>query len=341
MQKHPDADSFMREYLARPTDATTRLVFADWLEETGAPYNAAWAYYIRLRDDADHHSADSGERRELLRQADDYAPRIRAKLTMSATRFVGYPKSLLQLLPAANITVRLANFAVHPGVLEFMPESVARENLVIPLDLQLGKLKRTLLIAAADPHSYDTAQKLEFILNCDVVFVGVEQDEVLDAINREYGQTETESVDSVLVDFADTAGPWTYPPTTDYIGVDEADVPIVRLVNLIFREAINLRADRILMHPPLGARFVRYRIDSEWVEPDQPPPRLLRRIVTRIAEMSGFEADHVFSEPHPAEMLNGQIPLVWQNTRYWLYVTIIPSPGGPTTQIDIVRASVV
>ena len=35
MTSHPDADAFMRAILRDPADVTTRLVFADWLEETG------------------------------------------------------------------------------------------------------------------------------------------------------------------------------------------------------------------------------------------------------------------------------------------------------------------
>jgi len=192
MQKHPDADAFMRSYLEHPADAVSRLVFADWLQETGEPHNAAWANFIRLRIEADRYPPDSAARRAGDREADTYAPRIRANLTIPAALFAGYPKSLLQLLPAPNITVRLADFAVPHPVLELVPESVARENLVLPL----GAQERTLLLAAVNPHDADLARKLEFILNLDIVLVRAARDDVLDAINRAYGPTETESVAS-------------------------------------------------------------------------------------------------------------------------------------------------
>lgn len=167
--------------------------FADWLDETGEAHNAAWASFIRLKAEADRHDFGSRERRELDRRADAFAPEIRARLTISAKRFVGYPESLLQLLPAPNITVRLAGFEVPLAVLELVPESVARENLVLPLDLQ----RNTLLFATTDPHNDDTAQKLQFILNKHIVLVTAAHGEVLDRINHLYGQSETESVDSV------------------------------------------------------------------------------------------------------------------------------------------------
>src|SRR5689334_11583200 len=110
MSSHPTADAFMRGYLPNPSDATARLVFADWLEETGTPWNRAWAYYIRVKAEADQFPPGSAERRDLEAQAAGYARRIRARLTIPAALFVGYPKSLLQLLPGPNITVRLDGF---------------------------------------------------------------------------------------------------------------------------------------------------------------------------------------------------------------------------------------
>ena len=39
----PSADAFMRRILADPADPVPRLVFADWLEESGKSSNLAWA----------------------------------------------------------------------------------------------------------------------------------------------------------------------------------------------------------------------------------------------------------------------------------------------------------
>ncbi len=333
MHKHPDADAFMRGYLAQPTDATTRLVFADWLEETGEPHNAAWAYYIRLRDEADRYPSDSREHRELFRQADAYAPKIRAKLTMSAKRFVGYPKSLLQLLPAANISVRLAGFELPRAALEYMPESVARENVLFPLDLQGGTLWRAMLIAAADPYNRDTAQKLEFILNCDIVLVGAERNEIAETLDRSYGPWDVEYFDSGLVEFVDTAVVFDDTASRDWSEWAAPDFIVVRLVNLIFVEAVNLRADRILMYPDLGSLLVRYRIDGEWVERDRQPLRFLRGAFGRIATMAGISSDRVFGEP--GEPLTGEFALRVHHLRVRMRATILPSPDEPTTQIDI------
>jgi uncharacterized protein (TIGR02996 family) len=326
MQKHPDADAFMRAYLAQPTDATSRLIFADWLEETGPAHNAAWAHYIRLQIEADHHSTDSREWRELTRQADEHAPHIRAKLVLSAKLFVGYPKSLLQLLPGANITVRLSGFEVPRPVLEVMPESVARENLLLPLDLQ----GRTLLVAATDPHNVDTALKLEFILDLEIVLVRGKRDDVQQAINREYAGTETEWIDVPFVDFEDAASPFSH--AGELIELTESHA---RLVSLILTEATHLRADRVLLYPDIDAVGVRVRVDGEWVERDRFPIHLLRPLTARIASLAQIDVGRIFGSAPGVESLRGEFATQIRNVRFRFGVTILPSPDGPTTQINI------
>jgi hypothetical protein len=87
------------------------------------------------------------------------------------------------------------------AVLELVPESVARENLVLPVRLD----GETLWVAAADPNDLMVADKLTFILNKKVRLVGYPRAALIKAINDHYGHSETQSVDSMLCEFTDTA----------------------------------------------------------------------------------------------------------------------------------------
>lgn len=97
--------------------------------------------------------------------------------------------------------IDLTHVEIPKAIIELVPESVARENIVLPLSLEGRRLK----IVTADPDNPETVQKLQFILNFDIVPVVGVPEQILEAINRHYGQTETESVDSMLVEFTDTA----------------------------------------------------------------------------------------------------------------------------------------
>jgi uncharacterized protein (TIGR02996 family) len=167
MSSHPDADAFMRGYLRNPPDKTARLVFADWLEETGTPWNRAWAYYIRLKAEADAYPFGSPERKELERQAAEYVPHIAARLTIPASLFVGYPKSLLQLLPGPNITVKLDGFTPTQAAISCMTWPLAELYHFFPLDRQ-GMI---LLLAVAGPHYQHAMDDLEHLLALRITWV--------------------------------------------------------------------------------------------------------------------------------------------------------------------------
>ncbi len=98
-------------------------------------------------------------------------------------------------------SVTLTNVTVPQAVVELVPESVARENVVVPISLDQGILQ----VALSDPSDLETVEKLQFILNKDIQPVLASRDQIVEAINRHYGESETESVDSMLSEFTDTA----------------------------------------------------------------------------------------------------------------------------------------
>src|SRR5438876_8948151 len=97
--------------------------------------------------------------------------------------------------------VNLAEVTIPASVIELVPESVARENVVLPMSQDNGALR----IIMSDPTDFDTVQKLQFILNKDIQPVLAPLEQIVEAINRHYGQTQTESVASMLAEFTDTA----------------------------------------------------------------------------------------------------------------------------------------
>jgi len=94
-----------------------------------------------------------------------------------------------------------ANLNPSRAILELVPESVARENLVLPLSLD----GETLTCAAANQNDLLLQDKLSFILTKKVRLVPASPEAIRVAINRHYGQTVVESVDSMLSEFTDTA----------------------------------------------------------------------------------------------------------------------------------------
>src|SRR5262249_2248601 len=181
--------------------------------------------------------------------------------------------------------VDLAEMTIPSAVIELVPESVARENVVLPMAQDNGMLR----IIMSDPSDFETIEKLRFILNKEIQPVLAPREQIVEAINRHYGQTETESVDSMLAEFTDTAIDFTDTEWTPQAGMEDSDAPVVKLVNLIIQEAVSLRASDIHIEPFADRVRVRYRIDGVLVERDSPPRRLLAPILSRIKIMSQID----------------------------------------------------
>src|SRR5436309_13148001 len=64
-----DRDALLAAVLADPEDDLPRLVFADWLEETGHPANAARAAFVRAQVAAERLPPASAERAGLEARA--------------------------------------------------------------------------------------------------------------------------------------------------------------------------------------------------------------------------------------------------------------------------------
>src|SRR5215472_7838420 len=223
--------------------------------------------------------------------------------------------------------VNLSEVTIPQSVIELVPESVARENVVLPMSQENGALK----IIMSDPSDFDTMQKLQFILNKDIQPALAPREQIVEAINRHYGQTETESVDSMLAEFTDTAIDFTETESASAQGAaaDESDAPVVKLVNLIIQEAINLRASDIHIEPFADRVRVRYRIDGVLVERDSPPRRLLAPILSRLKIMGSID---ISEKRRPQD---GRIKMPIGGKHYDLRVSMLPSTHGQSAVMRI------
>lgn len=188
-------------------------------------------------------------------------------------------------------SINLDSIEIPQAVVALVPESVARENIVVPLRMDGDSL----VVAINDPMKFEVIDKLRFILNREVKCEVATNDAILTAINRHYGQGESESVDSMLAEFTETAIDFTQTEIQEAetaaqtAGAEESSSPIIKLVNLIISEALNMRASDIHIEPFEDRIRIRYRIDGKLVERDSPPKRLLSSMISRIKIMASMD----------------------------------------------------
>ncbi|MDW8265631.1 MAG: GspE/PulE family protein [Gemmataceae bacterium] len=227
--------------------------------------------------------------------------------------------------------IDLTNHTVPVEIIEKVPESVARENVILPLQEDNGALR----ICISDPTDFDTLQKLQFILNRDIHPTLAAREQILEAINRHYGQGEGDSVDSIISEFTDTSIDFSEADATAAGVEDENSAPVIRLVNLILQEAISMRASDIHIEPFADRVRVRYRIDGVLVERDNPPRRLLAPLISRIKIMASID---IAEKRRPQD---GRIKTVIGGKHYDLRVSLLPTVHGQSVVMRILdRASI-
>lgn len=224
--------------------------------------------------------------------------------------------------------VDLSTYRIPDSIIELVPESVARENSTIPLDEVDGMLK----IAIADPSDVDTMEKLRFILNRDVRIALAPRDQIQESINRYYGQVEGESADSMLQEFTDTAIDFTETEDGDFQSddvVDESSAPVVRLVQLMIQEAVQLRASDIHVEPFEDRVRIRYRIDGVLHERDSTPRRMLGALMSRIKILSKID---IAERRRPQD---GRIKVTVGDKELDLRVSVIPTNHGQSAVLRL------
>jgi type IV pilus assembly protein PilB len=217
--------------------------------------------------------------------------------------------------------VDLSAVRIPDPIIQLVPESVARENKIIPY----AEEDDTIKVLVSDPFDIETIEKLRFILNRKVDTALAPQELIQEAINRYYGQVEGESADSMLQEFTDTQIDFTETEEdkmSDDEGYDEDSAPVVKLVQLMIQEAVQLRASDIHVEPFEDRVRIRYRIDGVLVERDSPPRRLLSAILSRIKILARMD---IAERRRPQD---GRIKITVAEKELDLRVSVIPTSHG-------------
>ncbi|MGO8901949.1 MAG: GspE/PulE family protein [Isosphaeraceae bacterium] len=228
--------------------------------------------------------------------------------------------------------IELREIEIPPSVIELVPESLARENIVMPLAQGTGTIK----VIMHDPLGFETIEKLRFVLNREIEVALAPKEAIVEAINKYYGAAsgETESVDSMLQEFTDTAIDFAEDgSTTGKSGttntLEEGDAPVIKLVHLIIQEAVTMRASDIHIEPFADRVRIRYRIDGVLMERDSAPRRLLGAIVSRLKIMGSID---IAEKRRPQD---GRIKILVAGKDIDLRVSILPTTHGQSVVMRI------
>lgn len=194
-------------------------------------------------------------------------------------------------IPYASLGSDFLKPALDQGLENLIPREFALKNIVLPLSRNLDSLT----CAIYDPFDLTLLDNLKQMTGCQINLVIASRTDILQAadslygksnllqqaVTRSYsledkgGESEVDSIDSTL--------------SIDRLIASAEDAPVVKLVDLIIRQAIDERASDIHIEPYRDKVRLRYRIDGRLYDVAPPARHLHISIISRIKILSKLD----------------------------------------------------
>ncbi|WP_419873958.1 GspE/PulE family protein [Candidatus Pristimantibacillus sp. PTI5] len=171
--------------------------------------------------------------------------------------------------------VQIYRQKIDPKIIQLISQKLADQHCVMPIRMEGNKL----ILAMADPLDYFAIDEIRIATGLRVEPVIASKDELLRAINRYYGLQDTIEQISQNLQLKDI--------DEDHAIQDE-DSPVVKTVNQIIVQAVQLGASDIHMDPQDGSFRIRYRVDGVMRTERTLPPNMHGIIVARIKIMANL-----------------------------------------------------
>jgi len=185
--------------------------------------------------------------------------------------------------------INLKKFKIDLSLQNIVPERIARQYGVVPI----SELDYALTVALSDPMNIMIVDDLKLITGKDIDVVISTESDIKETIEKFYGEQSASKVTEVSKDIQ--VDDFEIVSDTDMQGVDDAAVdesekaPIIRMVNLVIKEALKKRASDIHIEPEDTSVRVRYRVDGVLQDILKVPKESQNAIVVRIKIMSNID----------------------------------------------------
>jgi len=222
-------------------------------------------------------------------------------------------------MPVANLEV------IDDGALTALPESLARKYRILPLKVS----NSTIDIATADPHDLDCERSVGFATGRSVRMHLAAPARIVARIDDVYRSEN--SVEKLL------EGMNQYDVQLEEIAEEDVDIatskaserPIIKLVDHIVAEGIQVRASDIHLEAQEGGIVVNYRIDGVLRQAMVLPRQVGIPLVSRIKIMAELDiADRLRPQ-------DGRARVTVNGTRVDLRVSTLPASAGEKVVIRI------
>ena len=174
---------------------------------------------------------------------------------------------------------------------ERLPRHIVDPKLANQYQLAvLGKRGNRIFIGAADPTDLEAGERIKFATQLTPEWVIVEHDKLVRLLDAQNANVN-EAIDSLSTgdfDFDVTEEDASAQDSPDVVAEVE-DAPVVRFLQKMLIDAINMRASDLHFEPYEYNYRVRFRIDGELREITQPPVAIKDKLASRVKVISRMD----------------------------------------------------
>ena len=176
--------------------------------------------------------------------------------------------------------------------LDRLPKGIVDIKLAVQYQLvMLGRRGNRLFIGGADPTDQEAVERIKFATQLSPEWVIVEYDK-LARLMESQGTSANESLEALTADdfefdVTDDAG--APAAAAAEVVAEVEDAPVVRFLQKMLIDAINLRASDLHFEPYEYSYRVRFRVDGELREITQPPIAIKEKLASRIKVISRLD----------------------------------------------------
>ncbi len=213
----------------------------------------------------------------------------------------------------------LGQYELDAKQVQKLPEVQARRFRSILLE----EKPNCFVIGMVDPSDVYAYDELVRLLKRDIEIVVVQESLLMQTIDRSYRLTDEisslalelqEDIDSTSVDLASLMG-------AD-LGIDDA--PVVKLLQTIFEDAVQVRASDIHIEPQENKLLIRFRIDGVMHFQTQSDIKIVSALIMRLKIMAGLD----ISEKRLPQ--DGRFGFTVKNKAVDMRISTMPTQYGET-----------
>ena len=176
--------------------------------------------------------------------------------------------------------VTISESDLDPRAISLVPAELAFRHQFLPMSVDDSSIR----VAVADPFNLLADDDIRMVTNLDVELVLADPEDIRRLVEEHYmrrmiADTAEEEV-QVLDDSADESGD---------LERMAKEATVVKLVNLVLRQAVQERASDVHVEPFEKGMRVRYRIDGILHEVSSPPRRIQSAMTSRLKIMANLD----------------------------------------------------